>query len=382
MLRSMKVCLRTPALVIFVLLVLANRSASQSVEKDNRIQQLHAEAKAEEALGNLENAVQKYLGILQLDPKLPAAHNNLGKLYFQQARFSEAIKTLKRACELDPDLAAPRALRGLSFYQMGDFVTARQELQTALKLNPSDRNAKLFLARSLIELEDRTGALKLLLELQQDDPRNAEVLFTLGSLYSSLAETTLGAIQTVDPNSYLIEVLLARYAELKQVYADAIEHYQRAIQKAPDVSDLYYRYAHALWASGDFQKALTEFRRALTVNPYDYRASWEAARILLSDNPEEAFRLSNRALELKNDIPGALAIRGRALLALRRPKEALEDFKRATALNPEDATIHYQLARAYRQLGQLEEAAKETAIHERMQKEAHTPKEEKTSPPH
>jgi len=374
----MNVCFRTGILVVFMYLVLVGNCTLQAV--DNRIQQLYAEAKTEEQEGNLDSAVQKYLAILRLDAKLPAAHNNLGKLYFQQARYEEAIKSLKRACQLDPSLAAPRVLQGLSFYQIGDFASARSELQAALKLNPSDRNARLFLARSLIELEDRTTALKLLLQLQQQDPKNAEVLFTLGSLYSSLAETTLGAIQTVDPDSYLIEVLLGRYAELKQVYADAIEHYQKAIQKAPDVSDLYYRHAHALWLSGDYQKALAEFQRALKVNPYDYRASWEAARILLADNPEEAFRLSNRALELKSDIPGALAIRGRALLALRKPKEALEDFKRVTALNPEDATIHYQLARAYRQLGQLEEAAKETAIHERMQKEAHTPKEEKASP--
>jgi len=365
----------TDTLVASALLVLATSSAAQ--EANDRIQQLYTQARADEKGGRQDAAIQKYQAIIKLDPRNPASYSNLGRLYYEQGQIEEAIPPLKHAIELDPKLEPPHALLGFSYYQMGDFEHARREFETALQLNPRDGNAKLFLARSLVELDDVKGALRLLEQLEQEDPRNAEVLYSLGTVYAGLAESTLSAIQTVDPNSYLIELLLGRYAEVKQVYPEAAEHYRKAIEKAPGVLDLYYRYAHVLWAGGDFANALAAYRQVIKLNPVDYRASWEAARIVLPDDPDEALRLVNRALELKPGIAEALTIRGRALLALRKPTEAIEDFKKASALDPEDPTNHFQLARAYRQLGLTQQAQNETAIYEHMQTESHTPKVER-----
>ena len=136
-------------------------------------------------------------------------------------------------------------------FQLDDFAGARQEFKTASQLDPSDLNVKLFLARSLVELQDLNGAVEILNKLQREDPKNTEALYTLGGVYSILAYRTLSQIQTADPNSYLIEVLLGRFSETKQIYPDAADHYKRAIERAPDVPDLYYRYATrcGLWAT-------------------------------------------------------------------------------------------------------------------------------------
>jgi tetratricopeptide (TPR) repeat protein len=298
-------------------------------------------------------------------------------LYYQQGRLDEAVKPLQRASQIDPKLEPPRALLGFVFFQLEDFEKARRELKAASQLNPSDGTARLFLARSLVELKDFDGALKLLLQLEHEDPKNTEALYTLGNLYSSLAEITIGKIQTVDPNSYLLEVILGKVAEIKQVYTDAAEHYKRAIERAPDVPDLYYKYAHVLWAGGDSGAALTAYNHALEQNPVDYRAQWESARILLGDNPQEALRRADRALELKPDVAGAETVRGRALLSLDKPNDAITAFKKAIALDADDPAVHFQLARAYRQAGLPQEAQNENAVYERMDKEAHAAKEQK-----
>jgi tetratricopeptide (TPR) repeat protein len=367
----MKVWLRRGSVVVFIFLALLLTAASQDV--GDRIQQLYAEAQNAEKEGRANVAIEKYRAIITLNPKLAAAHNNLGRLYFQQSRLEEAIRSFKRACELDPNLEAPRAQMGLALFQMGDFVGASNELQAALRLNPVDRNAKLGLARSLVELGNPNGALGLLDQLQQEQPRDVEVLYTLAMVHTQLAESAIGEIAKVDPDSYLIEVILGKSAEVRRAYSEAAEHYQKAIAKSPNAPGLCYLLAHALWEGGDLPHALEEYRRSLELDPYDYNASWEAARIVLPDNPEEAFRLANRALELKPSLPGALTIRARALLSLGKPREAIEDLKRASALDQEDATIHFHLARAYRELGLTAEAASETAIYDRMQERAHTP---------
>jgi tetratricopeptide (TPR) repeat protein len=354
-------------MVGFLLLVALSRAALQ--DTDDRIQQLYAEAQAHEKQGKIAEATEDYLEVIRLSPRMAVAHNNLGRLYYQQGKLNKAVESLRYACKLDPKLAPPRALLGFALFQMGDFAGARRELEIATQLSPSDANVKLFLARSMIESQDLKPAIRILEQLQQKDPNNAEVLFSLGTVYSDLAESAIGKIQKVDPNSYLIEVILGRYAEVKQMYGDAAEHYKRAIQKAPEMPDLYFRYAHALWAAGDTANALVEYKRAIELNPYDYHSYWEQARIQLSDNPEEAIHLSTRALELKPDIAEALTIRGRALLSLHQPVDAVKDFKQAIALDPDNAAIHFQLARTYRQLGLMEEAQNENAVYERLDRE-------------
>jgi tetratricopeptide (TPR) repeat protein len=364
-----KVVLRVGALIFLVLLTFVPLATSE--EPDDRVQQLYEQARQDEKSGHPDEAIQKYQQIIKLNPTLAAGYNNLGRLLYQQGRLEEAIQPLRQASKLGPKSEPPRALLGFVLFQRQDFEGAKREFKIASQLNPADFSVRLFLARSLVELKDFDGALEVLNRLQHDDPQNTEVLYTLGGVYSSLAEITMGKIQTVDANSYLIEVLLGKVSEVKQLYPDAAEHYKRAIERAPDVPDLYYRYAHALWAAGDSENALTAYKNALERNSYDYRAEWESARILLADHPEEALRLTTHALELKPDIADALTIRGRALVSLQRSQEAIADFRKAISINPDDAATHFQLARAYRLTGRTAEAQSENAIYERLDKEAH-----------
>ncbi len=374
----MNATLRT---LVFLFLFVSSLWMVCQEQPSDQVQQLYQEAKLAEQAGQTDQAIQKYKEIIKLDPKLAAGYNNLGRLYYQEGKLDEAIQPLQHASQLDPKVESPRALLGFVYFQLEDFEGARRELKLAAQLNPADKTARLFLARSLVELKDFAGALKLLEQLEREDPKNTEVLYTLGGVYSSLAEITITKIQDVDPNSYLLELLLGKVSEIKQIYPDAAEHYKRAIERAPDVPDLYYRYAHALWGAGDMDGALQAYDTALQRDPYDYRSQWESARILLSDNPQEALNRANRALELKPDLAAALTVRGRALLSLEKPADAIEAFKKAIAIDPDDSANHFQLARAYRLTGQSQEAQNENAIYERMDKGSHAAQERKLPQP-
>lgn len=370
-------------LAIFLGLALAATAQSRAQRPDTDIAALDAEARTEESQGHLDAAIQKYQTIARSNPRIPAVYNNIGRLLYQEGRFRDAIAPLKRASELDPKLEPPHAQLGFCYFQLGDFESSKREFQAALDLSPDDGVAKLFLARSDLETQDLKSAVKLLEQLNEAEPNNAEVLFSLGWAYSDLAVSTLGAIQKADPNSYLIDVLQGKYAEVKQAYAEAAEHYKRAIAKSPNQPDLVYDYAHALWASGDFPGALKEYRHVLELNPGDYRASWEAARVAILDDPAEALRLANQSLEIRPDTAEALTIRGRALLALGKPSQAIDDLKRAAALDQNNSANYLQLARAYRQLGKTDDAQAATAEYERLQRAQHpTPVEDVQASPH
>jgi tetratricopeptide (TPR) repeat protein len=92
------------------------------------------------------------------------------------------------------------------------------------------------------------------------------------------------------------------------------------------------------------------------------------------DLAAEAIRLATQALAVRPVMAPALLVRGRALLATGKSTETLVDFKQAASVAPANATAHFQLARAYRQLGMNREAQDEEAIFKRLQEAAHTPK--------
>ncbi len=96
----------------------------------------HAEAKSAEAAGDMGSAIAKYEEILKLAPRLGAAYNNLGLLYFKQRDFEKAALILQKGLTVDPKMPSASALLGISFYQLGKYSEAKAPLEKALTANP------------------------------------------------------------------------------------------------------------------------------------------------------------------------------------------------------------------------------------------------------
>ena len=358
---------------LLLLPCLAIRSICQ--DSQARIERLYNEATSAEQGGDLNAAIEKYQAILRLDPGLPAAYNNLGRLYFRQSRYTDAIDVLKHALERDPTLESSHALLGISLYETDNYNVARRELSEAVRLDPADRTAALYLARCLYKLGDLQKAAAMLTKLQQEDPANPEIMYSEVLVYMKLASNSLEELQGVAPDSYRVEMILATTAEEQQHYGEAVEHFKKALAKAPNARGLHYALGHALYQNSEFEEALKEYRLELQLDPRSYMASWEAARVMLHSDPQEAVKLSSRAIELNPKLAPAYLIRGRALLQLNDLHRSVEDLEKAAALDSAEPTVHYELVRAYRGLGMTQEAEREEAIFAQMEKAEHTPKD-------
>src|SRR5258707_10083 len=94
---------------------------SKSVELDPRVTALYAEAKTAQASGDRAGAIAKYESILKIAPRLGAAYNNLGALYFAQGDYPNAVAILEKGLKIDPKMSSAVALLGVALYKTDDY---------------------------------------------------------------------------------------------------------------------------------------------------------------------------------------------------------------------------------------------------------------------
>ncbi|HJZ70932.1 MAG TPA: tetratricopeptide repeat protein [Vicinamibacterales bacterium] len=126
---------------------------------------------------------------------------------------------------------------------------------------------------------------------------------------------------------------------------------------APDAARWPYYLAHLYKAGADHAKAEAEFERVLRLQPRNVSALvWLGDAFLDEGRPEAAQPLFERARAEDPQSIAALVGLGRAALARSDYAHAVDHLERALAIDPREAAIHYQLAMAYRGLGQQDKA--------------------------
>ena len=144
-------------------------------------------------------------------------------------------------------------------------------------------------------------------------------------------------------------VLMA--AEYREAAADC---FRSAMDLAPDEVRWPYYLGQLHAVEGDRAAAAELFARAHELRPTDLAALVRLGDTLLDqsrpDAAEEAFM---RALTLDSGLAAALAGMGRAALAKGEPSRAVDYLTRALSADGRATSLHYPLAMAYRQLGDL-----------------------------
>lgn len=70
--------------------------------------------------GETEEAIKEFEATLQIDPKSPEAHNNLGFAYFDKGDIDKAVEHQKKALEGNPNLANGYYGLAMSLEKKGD----------------------------------------------------------------------------------------------------------------------------------------------------------------------------------------------------------------------------------------------------------------------
>lgn len=135
--------------------------------------------------------------------------------------------------------------------------------------------------------------------------------------------------------------------------------YRNALVLKPKDFRWAYLLGRLLESQGELQQAVEHYRRAAAIEPEDLPTLLHLAQAQLNLNrPDLAEPLFKEAISRDPYPSSASALVGLGKIALSRndPEEAIGYFETAVSMQPEASSIHYPLAMAHRQMGNLEKA--------------------------
>jgi tetratricopeptide (TPR) repeat protein len=154
----------------------------------------------------------------------------------------------------------------------------------------------------------------------------------------------------------------------------AIEAYENAIRLDPKAARAHHNLGNLYFRSDRFDEAATHYGQALAIDP-DYLLAafhygWTLRQLGRSEDAEGAFR---RCLEIPPPTDRDRKTHVDCLFGLGSIRHRAADYPAAAnmmeqvvRLMPNHPEARYYLAMAYRQLGRVEEAQQQMAIHRRM----------------
>jgi tetratricopeptide (TPR) repeat protein len=347
-------------------LLLCQVSPAQS----NNLQKIRADYQAaEQALNtnHLDVAEQEFTEILRMDPANPEIRANLGLVAFKRNDYATASKEFEAALKLKPDLWNAEAFWGICEDRLGNIALAQEHLERAFP-HVQQKSLRTQVGLDLISILRKEGnvskSVKLLEGLSQTDPRNAEVLYMAYRTYSDLAAHALSNLAAYAPGSARIHQILAQTLMNQNDYRRAIEEYQKALLIDPTLTELRFELGQAILANSvdkaSRARAKKEFEAALAANPADPYSEYELGQIAFLDSDLEAAEQHYaRAISLRPHFVSAQLGLAKVWIAQNQAGKALSCLLDAERSEPQNASVHYELATVYQKIGRGPEAERE-----------------------
>jgi tetratricopeptide (TPR) repeat protein len=221
--------------------------------------------------------------------------------------------------------------------------------------------------RCAMLMNQETTATGFLDWLQQQFPRDSDILFLAVHVYSDLAQLNSQALMNYAPDSQEVIHLNAENFEKQHDLKKAIAEYRVLLQRVPDTPGIHFRIGGIILSQPptalSAEEARKEFEAELKIFPKNAGAEYYLGELARQkDKLPDAIQHFTRSAELYPSFAEAHFGLGRCLLDSGQTKDAVQPLETAANLAPDNPTIHFTLATAYRRLGRKEDAAREFAL--------------------
>jgi tetratricopeptide (TPR) repeat protein len=288
----------------------------------------------------------------------------IGWLYGRTRRFDIALKIFKTIPQDVPDRLTHDYAIALSKFELADYRGAVDILKSRQLSGAADAKSINLLAVSYSKLGLYREAYSVLQEQIQKNSSDLSTYLNLvtvcaeGGDFAKAAEVA-GQARRLFPNSPDVLIVQGAAETLLGQLDKAYDDFATGARLAPARADARFFLALNDYKQAKFTEAISTLRDAakdgIADSDLDYLTA-ECLRKLDPANRDAALHELDRAIELNNNSVPARTLRGKLLLDLGRPKEALTDLEIARHEDPDSRAVVYNLARVYRALGRTREA--------------------------
>jgi len=140
-------------------------------------------------------------------------------------------------------------------------------------------------------------------------------------------------------------------------WGEAEQHFKRALQLNPNYPTAHQWFSAMLAATGRFDEANAEARKAHDLEPFSLTINSDLGRHLYYARQFEPAQATHRkSLEMDQKFPRAHSELGYVLIQLKKPEEAVKEFQQALALDKDRLEALAGLGYAYAVSGQKKQA--------------------------
>lgn len=332
-----------------------------------------------QSVANLESKLRQ---AVKLAPDSFEANYNLGEFYLHASRLPDGIPYMERAVRLQPTHYAAGYDLALAYFETKDYARARQQIQTMLA-----RSDSADLHSLLADVEEAAGNyVSAAGEYQRAalvEP-SEEHIFAWGSELLThqnfeAAQTVLARGVALFPKSAKLQAGFGIALYLRGNFEEAVKELCAAADLDPSESWPYFFLGRMYSsASGSTEEVRNRLGRFAAMQPKNAQAQYYYAMSLWkrgqsSEAPAlQVEALLKQAVALNPAFEDAHLQLGILYADDQKYREAIQEFQRAVALQPNLTTAHYHLAQAYLRTGDKDRAALELQAFERLRKQDQT----------
>jgi tetratricopeptide (TPR) repeat protein len=332
--------------------------------------------RAEEIRAQERAARERGLPVREQRLDLARVHGALAVAQFRSGKDAEAALSFERSLALEP-LPDTHQNRGRMFAEQGRWSEAAAEFEAALRLRPGNPEDRLLLAQAWQTMGKSAEAEALARALIDALPARPEPLIVLATAAldrrdSATALARIDDVLALEPRHAQAWYLKALALVLRDDRREALVAFRNAVELGPASFEAHYNLAAFLLAQGALAEAEPYLVRAYSLAPPERRGvlrenllalELEEPGVLAELEATDAARGELEAALVWNERrraqepEEALCLgRARLLRRLGRDAEAVDAFRRCGEARPDDFELWSELGSTLHALGRREEA--------------------------
>jgi tetratricopeptide (TPR) repeat protein len=269
-------------------------------------------------------------------------HALAAEAYFKQRRYGSAFDFYRRALATSSTMRGIHAGLAAIYRRTGHADWAPIEERREREIPPPDCGA------AKLACDFAAGHYR---EIAESPGRTPEILYWASKSYAELAHGAYDRLAQLPP-SLQTHLHSAMTYDADGLYQQAAAEWRQALKLAPDNFEAQTGLAWSLYRGGDHAAALSLLTEFIKSRPDSRDLHFLCGASLLNlDQPEKAIPYLETAARLDPPFLPAQAALGHALLLAGKAADAIPHLQTALP-SDEDATMHFQLLRAYQLTGQ------------------------------